>query len=78
MAKAGGERNREQVRRHRSRLRGEGLRPVQLWLPDVRSPAFAAEARRQSLLVASSPHAADDRAFADALADEVAWKAWED
>ena len=78
MANAGGERNREQVRRHRSRLRAQGLRPVQLWLPDVRSPAFAAEVRRQALLVASSPHAADDQAFADALGDEAAWGAWED
>ena len=51
---------------------------MQLWLPDVRSPAFVAEARRQSLLVASSPHAADDQAFADALADEAAWVGWED
>ena len=71
-------RSREDVRRHRQRLRERGLRPVQIWVPDVRSPAFLAEARRQSELVARGPHAADDQAFADALADETAWGAWAD
>lgn len=37
------------------------------WVPDVQSPAFAAEARRQSLAVAPSPHAADDQMFIDAV-----------
>ena len=27
---------------HRERLRQQGLRPVQIWVPDVRSPAFQA------------------------------------
>jgi hypothetical protein len=43
------------------------LRPIQLWVPDVRSPEFAAEARRQSLLVANSPGEKDDQAFIDAI-----------
>ena len=73
---AGTGRNREEVRRHRARLRERGLRPVQLWVPDVRSPEFQAEARRQSELVAASPQAAADMAFAEALA-EGAWGAWE-
>ena len=58
--------SREKVRAHRERLRAQGLRPIQIWVPDVRSPSFVTEARRQSLLVASSPHEADDQAFADA------------
>ncbi len=62
----------------RRRLRERGPRPVQIWVPDVRSPAFLAEARRQSELVARGPHAADDQAFADALVDEAAWGAWEE
>ena len=36
------------VREHRRRLRAQGLRPVQIWVPDVRSPDFANEAHRQS------------------------------
>ena len=59
--------SREKVRAHRERLRKEGLRPIQVWVPDVRSPAFAAEAHRQSLAVAMSPHADEDQAFIDAI-----------
>jgi hypothetical protein len=59
--------SREKVRAHRERLRNEGLRPIQVWVPDVRSPAFAAEAHRQSLAAAMSPHADEDQAFIDAV-----------
>lgn len=55
------------VRKHRERLRSQGLRPIQIWVPDVRSPSFRAEAQRQSLAVAASSHATDDQAFIDAL-----------
>jgi hypothetical protein len=48
-------------------MRRRGLGPIQLWAPDVRSPAFAAEAHRQSLAVANSPHAKDDQDFIDAV-----------
>lgn len=57
---------RERVRTHRERLRRQGLRPIQIWVPDVRSPAFVAEAHRQSQVVAASGHALDDQAFIDA------------
>ena len=57
------------VRQHRERLRAQGLRPIQIWVPDVRAPSFQAEARRQSLAVAASAHAADDQAFIDAASD---------
>jgi hypothetical protein len=57
----------DRVRTHRERLRAQGLRPVQIWVPDVRSPEFAAEAHRQAVAVSSSAHAADDQAFIDAL-----------
>ncbi len=70
-------RNREDVRRHRQRLRERGLRPVQIWVPDVRSPGFLAEARRQSELVSRGPHAADDMAFVEALSADV-WGPWEE
>ncbi|MFV0526653.1 MAG: antitoxin MazE family protein [Acidimicrobiales bacterium] len=55
------------VSEHRRRLRAQGLRPVQIWVPDVRSPEFEREAHRQSLAVAASDHAADDQAFIEAL-----------
>lgn len=52
---------------HRRRLRAQGLRPVQIWVPDVRSPEFATEAHRQAVAVAASRHAGDDQAFIDAI-----------
>lgn len=61
---------RDRVRSHRDRLRAQGLRPVQIWLPDVRSPAFAAEAHRQALAVAESPQAADDEGFITAISSD--------
>lgn len=57
----------ERVGNYRRRLRAQGLRPVQIWVPDVRSPEFAAEAHRQAAAVAASGHARDDQAFIDAL-----------
>jgi hypothetical protein len=64
--------SRHKVRVHRARLRAQGFRPVQIWVPDVRSKTFIRAARRQSLAVARSPHAAADQAFVDAIS---AWDA---
>ncbi len=61
--------SRDKVRAHRERLRRQGLRPIQIWVPDVRSPDFAAAAHRQSLAVANSPHVRDDQDFVDAISD---------
>lgn len=60
---------REKVREHRERLRAQGLRPIQIWVPDVRSPSFQTQAHRQSLAVAASAHAHEDQAFIDAVSD---------
>ena len=59
----------DKVRRHRARLREQGLRPLQIWVPDTRAPGFAEEARRQSLAVACSEHAEADQAFIDAISE---------
>jgi len=61
--------SREKVRAHRKRLRQQGLRPIQIWVPDMRSPAFAAEARRQSQAVAKSPYAKQDQDFVNDISD---------
>jgi hypothetical protein len=58
---------RDRVRQHRERLRRQGLRPVQIWVPDVRAPEFIAEAHRQSVAIATSVSEADDQAFVDAI-----------
>jgi len=64
--------SRDKVRAHRTRLRKLGLRPVQVWVPDVRTKAFSLAAHRQSLAVAKSRHAAHDQEFVDAIS---AWDA---
>jgi len=57
------------VQEHRERLRAQGLRPIQIWVPDMRSPHFRSEAHRQSAAVAGSAHEANDQAFIDAVTD---------
>jgi hypothetical protein len=61
--------SRDKVRKHRQRQRRRGLRPIQVWVPDVRTPAFRTAARRQSLAVAASAQAGEDQAFIDAVSD---------
>jgi hypothetical protein len=61
--------SRDKVRAHRARLRAQGLRPVQIWVPDTRSPKFVAEARRQCRLIADSYYATEDQAFVDAISE---------
>ncbi len=62
--------SRDKVRAHRAALRRQGLRPIQIWVPDTRSPAFKAEARRQSRLIAQ---AADAKEIMDFLERVGAW-----
>ena len=50
-------------------LRAQGLRPLQIWVPDVRSKKFETAAHRQSLAVAQSEQEHDDQAFVDSLSD---------
>lgn len=70
MASAGGAKStREKVQKHRERLRAQGLRPIQIWVPDMRAPSFRREAHRQSQVVAGSARAREDQAFIDAVSD---------
>lgn len=62
--------SRDKVRAHRKRLRAQGLRPVQIWVPDTRSLTFKAQAHRQSLIVARSAHALEDQDFIDAISGD--------
>lgn len=65
---------RESASRYRARMRAQGFRPVQVWVPDTRSPKFAAECRRQSLSIVRSPEA-DVESFLEAAAQTTeGWK----
>lgn len=35
-------------------MRAAGLRPLQIWVPDAKKAGFAAECRRQSLIIAQA------------------------
>lgn len=61
--------SRDKVRAHRERLRRRGLRPIQIWVPDVRSRSFVREARRQARLVAASPFEREEQAFVAAISE---------
>jgi hypothetical protein len=43
-------------------MRKQGMRLLQLWVPDTEAPGFAEECRRQSALVSGKP-TVDDRAL---------------
>lgn len=59
---------RERVGEYRRRMRERGLRPLQVWVPDVRTESFVAEAHRQASLVARADESTDDQDFIEAIA----------
>ena len=61
--------SRIKVAEYRARLRAQGLRPIQIWVPDITAPSFKSEARRQSAEVAASRHAQTDKDLIDAASD---------
>jgi hypothetical protein len=69
-AKAKPSSSRDKVRAYRARMRAQGMRPVQIWVPDVGSPAFKAEARRQSRLISQS---ADEKEVMDFIEAAMDW-----
>ncbi len=58
---------RERVRAYRRRMREQGYRSVQVWVPDVRTERFASEAHRQSAIVAASRCRGGDQEFIEAI-----------
>ena len=66
----------ERVQKHRASLRAQGLRPVQIWVPDTRAPGFADECARQASLAAAADRADPDlMSFLDAALDDLGdWK----
>jgi len=60
---------RKKMTDYRARLRAAGLRPIQIWVPDVRSARLQEEARRQSRLVSRRKSERDALDFIEAAAD---------
>jgi len=60
------------VQKHRAKLRAMGLRPVQLWVPNTKDPAFIAECRRQSMKLDPAKEAGIME-WIDAVRDTGGW-----
>ena len=59
--------SKSRVARHRAAMRAKGYRLKQFWLPDVRTPEFKEQARRDALAIAAQLAESDDIAFAEAI-----------
>ncbi len=64
----------KRVQMHRERLRGAGLRPVQIWVPDTRKEGFAEECRRQSCLVTDDPQEVEILEWIEKVSDTRGWE----
>ena len=65
----------ERVHKHRAKLRAEGMRPIQIWVPDTRLSGFTEECRRQSLVVKHDPQEKELLDFLEDAADREGWEA---
>jgi len=63
------------VQRHRDKLRAAGLRPIQLWGPDTKNPAFIEECRRQSRLLKNDLQEKEAAEWIEAAFDDTGWEA---
>jgi nicotinamide mononucleotide adenylyltransferase len=60
---------RERMQSRRDRLRQQGLRPIQHWVPDLRDPKVKADLRRQAKLLARHPENDEIDQWIDAVID---------
>ena len=57
----------------RERLRAQGLRRVEFWVPDLRDPKVLAEIRREAKLMAQHP---ENDAIDDWIEQVYDWESW--
>ena len=57
----------------RGRLRAQGLRPVQHWVPDLRNPKVLAQIRREAKMIAQGP---ENDAIDDWIESVYDWESW--
>jgi hypothetical protein len=63
----------KRVSSHRDRLRAQGLRPIQIWVPETREPGYDERIRRQCLALRDSAHEQLILAELELLADREGW-----
>ncbi len=64
----------ERMTARRKRLRAQGLRPIQHWVPDLRDPQVRADLRRQGKLLARHPKNDRIDAWIEAIYDTSEWR----
>ena len=64
----------DRVKKHRDALRAAGLRPIQIWVPDVRRRGFAKECKRQSRKLYGDPNEKDILEWLAKVASTEGWK----
>lgn len=64
---------RERNGSYRARMRAQGLRPLQIWVPDPTRPGFAEEVRRQVDLLRGTPEEEDALDFIESVQDTRGW-----
>ena len=63
----------QRVAKRRAALRAQGLRPIQIWVPDTRAPGFAEEYARQAAIADAANRADPElRQIEEAVAADIA------
>ena len=63
----------QRVEKRRAALRAQGLRPVQIWVPDTRAAGFAKECARQAAIADTANRADPELSqFEEAAAADIA------
>lgn len=66
--------DRERTEAYRGRLRALGMRPLQVWVPNIHRPGFAAEVRRQVALLRDQAEKEEAMDFIEAAQDTRGWE----
>jgi hypothetical protein len=64
----------QKMRQYRKRLRASGLRPIQLWVPDMRSQKIIDEVRKQSIRVSSDSQESRIMDIVESVMDDEGWE----
>jgi hypothetical protein len=65
---------RQRMQSRRERLRAQGLRPVQHWVPDLRDPRVRADIQKEIVQLARHPENAEIDAWVEQVYDDSEWR----
>jgi hypothetical protein len=66
--------NNQRLQKYRAGLLKNGLRSVEIWVPDTRQENFSDECKRQSLLIRSDSQEAETLRWLENSSDKVGWQ----